>query len=239
MVSPCSYFAQILEQRGPLNPEHPLLVGELHNFPAEAQQKIQEAGGIEPFLLESMRFRKMGMSIALTPAASVQQTGGGANLNPFIDPDFHIPDYSSYAHSSQPVLPNPHVHGSSGAASQSCAALGVDIPAAVDDDGLLDFSQVEDPYSSFNKEEELNVDGAGRDGETLSGNSGSVCGVAAVEVSGSSSPAALERNLNDLTLKPNSWLFLQDKGSSVAVNTELHSQFEVTPVSLNKSRDPV
>lgn len=207
MASPYSYFAQILEQRGPLNPEDPLLVGELHNFPVEAQLKIQEAGGIEPFLLESVHFRKLGMSIALMPAASVQRTGGGANLHPFIDPDFNIPDYSSYACSSQPVLPNPHLPGSSGEAPQSHSALCVDVPAVVDvDDGLLDFSQVEDPYSSFNKEEELNIDQAKRDGETLSGNGDSACGLAAVEVSGSSSPVTLKRKLNDLTLKPNSWL---------------------------------
>lgn len=246
MASPCSYFAQILEQHGPLNPDHPLLVGELHNFPAEAQLKIQEAGGIEPFLLESVRFRKMGMSIALTPAASVQRMAGRANLHPFIDPDFHIPDYSSYAYSSQPVLPNPHMHGSNGAAPQSYSALSVDVTAVVeDDDSLLDFSQVEDPYSSFNKEEELNVDRAERDGETLSGNSGSACGVAAdglsshravaVEVSGNSSLVVLKRKLNDLTLKPNSWLCRQDNVRSVAVNTEPYSRFEVIPVSLNKS----
>lgn len=193
MASPCSYFAQILEQHGSLNPEHPLLVGELHNFPAEAQLKIQEAGGIEPFLLESARFRKMGMSIALTPAASLQRTGGRANLHPFIDTDFYIPDYSSYAHSSHPVLPNPHVQGSSVVPSQSYAALGVDVPAAVeDDDGLLDFSQVEDPYSSFNKEEELSVDRAERDGERLSGNGSSACGVAVAEGLSSHRAAAEE-----------------------------------------------
>lgn len=200
MASPCSYFAQILEQRGPLKPEDPLLVGELHNFPSEAQLKIQEAGGIEPFLLASMRFRKMGMFIALTPAALEQWTGGGVNLS---HPDFQIPDYSSYASSSRPVLPNPHE-----------TALGVNVPAAVEnDEGLLDFSQVEDPYSSFNKEDELNADQA-----ELSGNSSSACGVtgaegvslshrvAAVQVGGINSLVVLKSEVNDLTLIPNSCL---------------------------------
>lgn len=226
-------------------------MGELHNFPAEAKLTIQEAGGIEPFLLESVRFRKMGMSIALTPVASVQWTGGRTNLHPFIDPDFYIPDYSSYAHSSHPVLPNPHVHGSSSAPLQRYAALGVDVPALVeDDDGLLDFSQVEDPYSSFNMEEELSVDRAEGDVDELSGNSGSACGdavaeglsshrAAAVEVSGNSSRGVLKMKLNDLTLKPNSWLCGQDDVRSVAVNTELYSQFEVISVSLNEPFDPV
>lgn len=172
---PCSYFAQILELHGPLGLDHPLLVGELHNFPPEAQLKIQEAGGIEPFLLESARFRKMGRSIAVTPDS-------------FINPDFHIPDYASYACNSHPVLPNPYVHGSSGAPPQSYSVLGVDVPEAAEeeDESLLDFSQVEDPYSSFNKDEELNVDRAERDGEALSAG-----GVDAPAVEGLSSHRAV------------------------------------------------
>lgn len=51
-----SYFAQILEEHGPLELSDPLLVGELKNFPLEAQQKIEAAGGLEHFLLESPRF---------------------------------------------------------------------------------------------------------------------------------------------------------------------------------------
>lgn len=196
--SPCSYFAQILELHGPLEPEHPLLVGELHHFPLEAQLKIQEAGGIKPFLLESGRFRKMGRSIAVAPVASMRWAG--ANPSSFIDPDIHIPDYASYACSSQPVLPNPY----GGAPPQSYSALvgGVPEVAEEEDESLVDFSQVEDPYSSFNKEEELNADCAERDVEALSQNGGSAGGVAAsaavtglsshraapVEVSARSSP---------------------------------------------------
>lgn len=169
----------------------PLLVGELHNFPPEAQLKIHEAGGIEPFLLASVHFRKMGMSIALTPAALVQRTKGRANLHAFIDPDFHIPDYSSYACSSLPVLPDSRVHGLG-------TALGVDIPAAVEDDeGMLDFSQVEDPYSSFNKEEELNLDEAQRDAGTLSGTSGSAGEVKAAEGSSRHCAAAVQVSGNN------------------------------------------
>lgn len=203
--SPCSYFAQILELHGPLGPKHPLLVGELHNFPPESQLKIQEAGGIEPFLLESVRFRKMGRSIAVTPAASAQWAGGRANPNSFIDPDFHIPDYASYACNFHPVLPDPYAHGSSGAPPQSCSALGVDVPEAAEegDGSLLDFSQVEDPYSSSNKEEELKAARAERDGAAQT--SASAGGVAApavvvsrqravpVEVSASSSLGGFEK----------------------------------------------
>ncbi|XP_058267623.1 E3 ubiquitin-protein ligase TTC3 isoform X2 [Hemibagrus wyckioides] len=50
------YFAQILEEHGPLEVSHPLLVGELPNFPQEALQKIEAAGGLKNFLLESLRF---------------------------------------------------------------------------------------------------------------------------------------------------------------------------------------
>ncbi|XP_051971879.1 E3 ubiquitin-protein ligase TTC3-like isoform X2 [Xyrauchen texanus] len=50
------YFAQILEEHGPLCASDPLMVGELENFPTEAQQKIADAGGLNPFLLESLRF---------------------------------------------------------------------------------------------------------------------------------------------------------------------------------------
>ncbi|XP_029556092.1 E3 ubiquitin-protein ligase TTC3-like [Salmo trutta] len=50
------YFAQILEEYGPLKAQDPQLVGELDNFPPDAQQMIQEAGGLKPFLLESLRF---------------------------------------------------------------------------------------------------------------------------------------------------------------------------------------
>lgn len=51
-----SYFAQVLEEHGPLRASDPLMVGELENFPLEAQQKISAAGGLEAFLLESLRF---------------------------------------------------------------------------------------------------------------------------------------------------------------------------------------
>ncbi|KAK1800424.1 hypothetical protein P4O66_005652, partial [Electrophorus voltai] len=60
-----SYFEQILEEHGPLETSDPLLVGELENFPAEAQQKISAAGGLEPFLCKSLRFYMMDNLIGL------------------------------------------------------------------------------------------------------------------------------------------------------------------------------
>lgn len=50
------YFAQVLEEHGPLCATDPLLVGELQNFPLEAQQQIADAGGLQAFLLQSLRF---------------------------------------------------------------------------------------------------------------------------------------------------------------------------------------
>lgn len=224
-------------------PEHPLLVGEIHNFPPEAQLTIQQAGGIESFLLESTRFRKMGRSIAVNPVASVQRSGDGANLNSFIDPDC-----ASYACSSLPVLPNPYSQDS------SSKPLGVDAPEEVDEDeSLLDFSQVEDPYSSFNKEEELKVDRAKSDGDGLSEN-GSAGGAAATaaasgeslsshraapaEVSANGSLHGMKRKSIAAGLKSNSWLCGQDNMRSVAVNTELCSPFEIIPVSINTPSHP-
>ncbi|KAF5892632.1 E3 ubiquitin-protein ligase TTC3 isoform X3, partial [Clarias magur] len=50
------YFAQILDEHGPLEVSDPLLVGELQNFPPEAREKIKAAGGLKYFLLGSRRF---------------------------------------------------------------------------------------------------------------------------------------------------------------------------------------
>ncbi|XP_066506429.1 E3 ubiquitin-protein ligase TTC3 isoform X2 [Hoplias malabaricus] len=63
------YFAQILEEHGPLHASDPLFVGELENFPIEAHQKIDAAGGLEAFLLESLRFVMTDNLIGLTKHA--------------------------------------------------------------------------------------------------------------------------------------------------------------------------
>ncbi|KAI4885476.1 hypothetical protein NFI96_009301, partial [Prochilodus magdalenae] len=63
------YFAQILQEHGPLEASDPLLVGELDNFPIEAQRKIEAAGGLERFLLGSLRFVRTENLIGLTTQA--------------------------------------------------------------------------------------------------------------------------------------------------------------------------
>ncbi|XP_061819020.1 E3 ubiquitin-protein ligase TTC3 [Nerophis lumbriciformis] len=68
------YFAQILEGHGPLLPDSPLLIDEMENFPPMAHAKIDKAGGFEAFLLESLRFIKIGMRVGLAKhAVSLQQ----------------------------------------------------------------------------------------------------------------------------------------------------------------------
>lgn len=124
----CSYFSQILEEHGPLVAEDPLLVGELENFPQVAQLKIQEAGGFESFLLDSLRFIKMGKCIGLAKhAVSLQQAGHGGNLDDLdvlVDPDTnsespnlheaaftrYLNNFSSAETEVYPILPNPYMY---------------------------------------------------------------------------------------------------------------------------------
>lgn len=95
-----SYFAQILEEHGPLDPEDPLLVGELDHFPPEAQKSIREWGGLQTFLLQSLRFIRMGSRIGLCKhAVALQQVEGGASLDQLDDLE--------YPH-TKPTFPNPH-----------------------------------------------------------------------------------------------------------------------------------
>ncbi|XP_037543757.1 E3 ubiquitin-protein ligase TTC3 [Nematolebias whitei] len=120
------YFAQILEEHGPLVAEDPLLVEEMQHFPAMARWKIQEAGGFEAFLLESLRFIKIGRCIGLAKhAVSLQQAAHGASLDDLDEitdrnsssPDLYtashftnyLQNYSSAHAENTPVLPNPNL----------------------------------------------------------------------------------------------------------------------------------
>ncbi|NXD26730.1 TTC3 ligase, partial [Spelaeornis formosus] len=51
-----NYFSQILEEHGPLEMNDKLLTGEYENFPEETRRVVEDAGGLEPFLLHSLRF---------------------------------------------------------------------------------------------------------------------------------------------------------------------------------------
>ncbi|XP_042315992.1 E3 ubiquitin-protein ligase TTC3 isoform X2 [Sceloporus undulatus] len=59
------YFSQILEEHGPMEIDHQLLVGEYKHFPAETRKIVEDAGGLKSFLLESLRFVMMGDLIGL------------------------------------------------------------------------------------------------------------------------------------------------------------------------------
>ncbi|XP_034608609.1 E3 ubiquitin-protein ligase TTC3 isoform X3 [Trachemys scripta elegans] len=59
------YFAQILEEHGPMEIDDKLLVGEYEHFPAEARKIVEDAGGLKSFLLESLNFVMMDDLIGL------------------------------------------------------------------------------------------------------------------------------------------------------------------------------
>ncbi|XP_029820806.1 E3 ubiquitin-protein ligase TTC3 [Manacus vitellinus] len=50
------YFTQILDEHGPLEINNKLLVGEYENFPEETRKVVEDQGGLESFLLKSLRF---------------------------------------------------------------------------------------------------------------------------------------------------------------------------------------
>ncbi|XP_009957523.1 PREDICTED: E3 ubiquitin-protein ligase TTC3, partial [Leptosomus discolor] len=50
------YFSQILEEHGPMEINNKLLVGEYQHFPEEARKIVEDEGGLQSFLLKSLRF---------------------------------------------------------------------------------------------------------------------------------------------------------------------------------------
>lgn len=108
-----SYFAQILEEHGPLCASDPLMVGELENFPPEAQQKITDAGGLKSFLLESLRFVMMDELIGLMKhAVSLTDTLPPSHLNPSAEEFWPHADASlitapPYDHRDESVFSDP------------------------------------------------------------------------------------------------------------------------------------
>ncbi|NXI76574.1 TTC3 ligase, partial [Rhipidura dahli] len=59
------YFSQILEEHGPLEFNNKLLIGEYENFPEETRKVVEDEGGLEPFLLKSLRFIRVDNLIGL------------------------------------------------------------------------------------------------------------------------------------------------------------------------------
>lgn len=134
-------------------------MGELENFPPEARSKIQDAGGFESFLLESLRFIKMGRCVGLAKhAVSLQQAGHGAGLDDLdviVDPEPNPPydDFEEAACSSAetdvcPVLPNPYEYKIQAAGDPRAE---VHASWSLPDDGQ------QNPYSVFNGYERIDL----------------------------------------------------------------------------------
>lgn len=154
-------------------------MGELENFPPVAQLKIQEAGGFELFLLESLRFIKMGRSIGLAKhAVSLQQAGRGASLDDLDDldvivdldinalsPDLYAPAFTIYPDNYlsappevHPILPSPYIFGSHTPPPHCHSARGCTF---IENDPLYqwacDDSQEQDPCFISDNYEELDI----------------------------------------------------------------------------------
>ncbi|XP_028277332.1 E3 ubiquitin-protein ligase TTC3 isoform X2 [Parambassis ranga] len=208
------YFAQILEEHGPLVAEDPLLVGELRNFPSEAQQKIHAAGGFEHFLLDSLRFIKMGRCIGLTKhAVSLQQAGHGASLDDLdeiLDADNNSSDliagngaaflnsYSLAQTDMFSILPNPYVLSyqpadtdfSQAASQNAFYHTEMDLYTSEGDAGFLETDPTSSGVAPLTREEHFMINAAAQ-----------TC---------------------------------REAMRSVAVNTELHERFESCQGDINK-----
>ncbi|XP_063752092.1 E3 ubiquitin-protein ligase TTC3 isoform X2 [Eleginops maclovinus] len=223
------YFAQILEEHGPLVAEDPLLVGELENFPLVAKEKIQEVGGFEVFLLESLRFIKMGRCIGLAKhAVTLQQARHGATLDDLDDiaePDIEYlgldrdeetfcvfpSDQNGYSYTQDdvhPILPNPYSFAPS---------FGVSLPET---NSYYRWStggdQEQDPYS-------IPYDYGGLDLPRIALDQ---------RVSETSSDTT-----NESILKKHAAVqTCHETMRSVAVNTEIHESFETCQGDMNKKQ---
>ncbi|CAJ1063428.1 Hypothetical predicted protein [Xyrichtys novacula] len=226
------YFAQILEEHGPLVADDPLLVGELENFPSVAQQKIKVAGGFEPFLLESLRFTKIGTCIGLMKhAVSLQQAGQRPRLDDLDDLDdldeivdletnSLTPDSAAQTQ-VYPILPSPYVFGSEPLPHVRPAPGVAQAGDAYFSHWTNGDGQEHAPYFVPNGCEEADLycsDGENGHGETGTSPDG----------------VPLTSNLESLLKKDAAAQTSQETMRSVAVNTELHEGYESCQGDLNK-----
>ncbi|XP_071317554.1 E3 ubiquitin-protein ligase TTC3 isoform X2 [Trachinotus anak] len=227
------YFAQILEEHGPLVAEDPLLVGELENFPPVAQVKIEEAGGFESFLLESLRFIKMGKCIGLAKhAVSLQQVVHGASLDDLdiiVDPDTntlspdlyepavtgYLDNFSSTQTEYYPILPSPYPFG-----------LTASVGSSIGNDALSVWSicdgEQQPPYFSVNDHWGFDLHVCETDDGIL-------------EIDPSSGGVASLTTEENILKKNAAAQTCPETMSSVAVNTELHERFESCQGEINKT----
>ncbi|KAM4545794.1 E3 ubiquitin-protein ligase TTC3 [Odontesthes bonariensis] len=212
------YFAQILEEHGPLGARDPLLVGELEHFPAEAQRKFQDAGGFEPFLLESLRFIRMGSCIGLAKhAVSLQQAGHGPSLDDLdeiavpelysLSPDLYTGSYSFPDTETNPILPSPYMSGFQSSGNDAFHWI----------DGSFDGAA----HFSRNSYEELDLDSFDAIDTVL-------------ETDSTSGRVASLPTDEDILKRHAAVQTCKETMSSVAVNTELLERFEICQGDINK-----
>ncbi|XP_068187104.1 E3 ubiquitin-protein ligase TTC3 isoform X2 [Antennarius striatus] len=235
------YFAQILEECGPLVADDPVLVGELKYFPPMAQQKISESGGFEPFLLKSLRFVKIGRSIGLAKhAVPLQEAECGSrpdqgevldvleNNNAYSAvPDSYTPpstsnpyDYSPPNNEVFPVVPYLYAYGPLPPPPCVQPAMGVTwhVPFPHLASGYHPQQAAGYLYDSYEKRSIYFSDAD----DGVSENDPSVCGVASV----TSEDSAAKRHAAAQTCWENM--------RSVSVNTEPVEPFESCLGDINK-----
>ncbi|XP_074528283.1 E3 ubiquitin-protein ligase TTC3 [Halichoeres trimaculatus] len=225
------YFAQILEEHGPLVAEDRLLVGELEHFPPEAQIKIKEAGGFEAFLLESLRFIKIGKCIGLMKhAVSLQQASLDDldNLDSLDDLDEIVDPYTNSASSE---LQSGHEAAFTRYPDYNPTAQAQMYPI------------LPNPYALFNRRDEWRTDDFLDEVPCLALND---CEEADLycsegegglkEIDSSSGGAASVSHEENLLRKHAAVQTSQETMRSVAVNTELHEHFESCQGDLNKKQ---
>ncbi|KAM9173360.1 E3 ubiquitin-protein ligase TTC3 isoform 2-T4 [Pangshura tecta] len=101
------YFAQILEEHGPMEIDDKLLVGEYEHFPAEARKIVEDAGGLKPFLLESLHFVMMDNLIGLMKHAILLKENTETEEDTRNEEENHIICQNSHENSRSKLQLNP------------------------------------------------------------------------------------------------------------------------------------
>ncbi|XP_064262599.1 E3 ubiquitin-protein ligase TTC3 isoform X4 [Passer domesticus] len=97
------YFSQILEEHGPLEINNRLLIGEYENFPEETRKVVEDEGGLEAFLLKSLRFIMVDNLIGLRKHSVLFEGNPSRNGNKKENPPGDSQGNSS--HSKLPLNP--------------------------------------------------------------------------------------------------------------------------------------
>ena len=121
-----SYFAQILEEHGPLEAGDPLLLGQLDLFPPEVRHRIQRSGGFRAFLLQSLRFVLIGEHIGLARHTVSLQGAGGHGLDQLDELQPQSPDPPSLNLEYQQLLTLPCPYPYFAAQKHSSTSASVD-----------------------------------------------------------------------------------------------------------------